>query len=109
MTGPQKETPKRILNCKWLWITAFSLVQIAFVSANIYYYSRTKYCCAIYLTSTTDCEVSFVTPIGTTYTQNVKANVEFHEYKRPLEEVHAPECATYVYAINHIYNVAFCK
>jgi hypothetical protein len=109
MTGPQKETPKRILNCKWLWITAFSLVQIAFVSANIYYYSRTKYCCDIYITSTTDCEVSFVTPIGTTYTQNVKANVEFHEYKRPLEEVHAPECATYVYAINHIYNVAFCK
>lgn len=31
-----KEKLKRILNCKWLWITAFSLVQIAFVSANIY-------------------------------------------------------------------------
>lgn len=95
-----KEKLKRIYNCKWLWITAFCLVQIVFVSANIFYYSRTKYCCDIYITSTTDCEVSFVTPIGTTYTQNVKANVKFREYKRPLAEVHAPNCATVEFSSN---------
>lgn len=95
-----KDKLKCISNCKTLWIIAFCLVQIAFVLANIYYYSRTNYCCDIHITSPTDCEVSFVTPIGTTYTQNVKANVEFHEYKRPLEEVHAPECATIKFSSN---------
>lgn len=89
-----KDKLKCIYNCKALWITAFCLVQIAFISANIFYYSRTNYCCDIYITSPTDCEVAFVTPIGTKYTQNVKANVTFHEYKRPLAEVRAPECAT---------------
>lgn len=95
-----KDKLKHIYNNKILWITAFCLVQIAFVSANIYYYSRTNYCCDIYITSPTDCEVSFVTPIGTTYTQNVEANVKFREYKRPLAEVHAPECATIKFSSN---------
>ena len=95
-----KEKLKRIHNCKPLWITAFCLVQIAFVSANIFYYSRTNYCCDIYITSPTNCEVSFVTPIGTTYTQNVKANVTFREYKRPLAEVHAQECAIVKFSSN---------
>lgn len=95
-----KENLKRIYNCKWLWITAFCLVQIAFVSANIFYYSRTNYCSDIYITSPTDCEVSFVTPIGTTYTQNVKANVTYREYKRPLKEINAPECATMKFSLD---------
>ncbi len=103
MTFHTKEKYKRLYNSKILWIISLCLVQIAFVSANIFYYSRTNYCSDIYITSPTDCEVSFVTPIGTTYTQNVKANVEFHEYKRPLEEVHAPECATLFFSSNDVH------
>lgn len=95
-----KDKPKCIYNCKALWITAFSLVQIAFVSANIYYYSKTNYCYDIYITTPKDCEVSFVTPIGTKYTQNVKANMTFREYKRPLKEIYAPECATVKFSLD---------
>ena len=98
-----KEKLKQLYNNKILWIIFLCLIQIVFVSANLFYYSKTNYCCDIYITSPTDCEVTFVTPVGTTYIQNVKANVKFREYKRPLAEVHAPECAKLIFSSNNVH------
>lgn len=93
---------KRIYNCKKLWIICLCLIQILFVTANIFYYFRTNYCCDIHITSPTDCDVSFVTPMGKTYIQNVKANITFIEYKRPLAKVLASKCATITYSSNRV-------
>ena len=97
-----KDKLKRIYNSKSLWITILCLVQIVPVLANWYYYTKTNYCCDIYITSPTDCEVSFVTPTGKTYTKNVSENETFREYKRPLADVRAPECAKVEFSSDEI-------
>lgn len=80
---------KDYIHCSKLWVIILFTIQALYISAFLFYYANTQYCCEITIYSPQNSDIEFVTPIGNTYTEHIDANSKTIIPKRPLKQIKA--------------------
>lgn len=94
---------KDFMHCSKLWVIILFTIQALYISAFLFYYVNTKYCCEITIYTSQNSDIEFVTPIGNTYTEHIDANCKTIIPKRPLKQIKVDSNISLSYSTNKVY------